>query len=74
MNNQQLKAFFANYKYRILFTIVAFLFAIVWLIFGFWKAIFVLVIGVIGYFLGVYLDDESALKRWYLKLESLRNR
>ncbi|MCI5775946.1 MAG: DUF2273 domain-containing protein [Aerococcus sp.] len=74
MNNQMFRELFANYKYRILLTILAILFAIVWVIFGFGKALFVLVLGAIGYFIGVFLDDDNALRRWYLKIESWRRR
>lgn len=44
--------------------LIAFIFALLWVIFGFWKLLFILVITLVGYFVGYrYFRDRDSIRR-----------
>lgn len=48
---------------RCIYPLVFFLLGILWISFGFWKALFVAVLTLIGYFIGSTDDIEGAVKQ-----------
>lgn len=54
-----------RYKNRILGVLFALIFAVLLVTIGFWKAVAVVVIVVIGYLVGAYYDGQLDLESWF---------
>ena len=49
--------------------LIAFILALLLMIFGFWKTLFILILTLVGYYLGVrYFSDDEAIKKILDKL------
>ncbi len=48
----------------VLGALIMFVFALLWLVFGFWKLLFILVLTLVGYFVGYrYFRDRDAIRK-----------
>lgn len=44
--------------------LIAFVFALLWVIFGFWKLLFIIILTLIGYFVGYrYFRDRDSIRK-----------
>jgi uncharacterized membrane protein len=64
MENNGNQTPFSKYSGRIAITAVLFLFALLWVTVGIFKAVFVAAVTALGFYIGAMLDDRDALRRF----------
>lgn len=63
-NKREERAIWRQYKGRIIGLLSAFIFALLWVVFNFGKALLVFIIAAVGFIIGAYFDGEVDLRAW----------
>lgn len=63
-NKRAERAIWRQYKGRITGLLLAFIFALLWVVFNFGTALLVFIIAAVGYIVGAYFDGEVDLRAW----------
>lgn len=63
-NKREERAIWRQYKGRIIGLLSAFIFALLWVVFNFGKALLVFIIAAVGFIVGAYFDGEVDLRAW----------
>jgi len=66
-----LKSIWLNYKGRILGTIIGIILALSFLVLGFWRTVFWVILALLGLFVGSFIDKRKTLEDFWDRVREL---